>query len=399
MKKKTVRSRLQGFYKLPIAARQGTLARAAGVDPGAFARLAKNGGMTLELADHMVENVVATYGLPMGVALNFTINGEDMLLPMVIEEPSVVAAASNAARLVRGGGGFHAESDPPHMISQVQLLDVPDAGQAVQRIRQAGDDVLRACAEAQPGLVRRGGGPREVEVRVLDRSTLVVHLIVDCVDAMGANAVNTVAEQVAPLLATLSGGRAGLRILSNLADRRCVRVRCRIPADALAIEQQGWSASGEEVRDGIVEASRFAERDPYRAATHNKGIMNGADAVALATGQDWRGIEAGAHAFAAQSGRYAPLAVWRCDEAGGLTGALEMPMAVGTVGGAVAIHPGAGLAMDLLGRPNAERLGQVIAAAGLATNLAAIRALATEGIQRGHMNLHRRRVDFSSGWR
>lgn len=383
-------SRIPGFYRLPIAERQAVVAKLTGISVSELATLAQNGGMDLSLADHMVENVFATFALPMGVALNFQINGEDVLVPMVIEEPSVVAAASNAARLIRDGGGFVAESDPAHMIAQVELKDVKDIPAAIAAIQTERTSILVMCDDAQPGFKRRGGGARDMEVRVLDATNIVVHLIIDTCDAMGANAINTVAEKVSPYLAKLASARVGLRILSNLADRRRVRVRCRVPLTTLA----DGEASGEGIRDLIVEASRFAELDPYRAATHNKGIMNGVDAVALATGQDWRGLEAGAHAFAARHGRYEALSVWRAARDGALEGVIELPMPVGTVGGAVTVHPGARLAMRMLGQPDACRLGQVIAAAGLASNFAAIRALATVGIQRGHMNLHERRVRF-----
>jgi hydroxymethylglutaryl-CoA reductase len=388
------KSRLKGFYKLSIAERRDMLARSAGVDLKVFETLAANGGMTMELADHMVENAIATYALPMGVALNFAVNGEDVLVPMVTEEPSVIAAASNAARLIREGGGFRAESDPPLMIAQVHLLEVQNLDRAMKALNGAREEIMQRMADAAPGLVRRGGGPREIELRLLDDGTIVVHLIIHTCDAMGANAVNTVAEKVAPRLADLAEARSGLRILSNLADRRRVRVRGIIPVEALVIDTPEVKATGEEVRDRIVEASRFAELDPYRAATHNKGIMNGIDAVALATGQDFRGIEAGAHAYAAAKGRYEPIAIWKKNADDDLEGQIELPMAIGTVGGAVTFHPGAKLAMQLLGQPNTERLGQIIAAAGLASNLAAIRALATEGIQRGHMSLHARRIQF-----
>ena len=366
------------------------LAKLTGISVTELNAVAANGGMDLTLADHMVENVFATFSLPMGVALNFQINGEDVLVPMVIEEPSVVAAASNAARLVRDGGGFVAESDPAHMISQVELKDVADVQAAMAAIHAQRPRILEMCDQIQPGFKRRGGGARDLEVRMLDATNIVVHLVIDTCDAMGANAINTIAEKVSPYLGELARARVGLRILSNLADRRRVRVRCRVPVATLASEV----GDGEEIRDLIVEASRFAELDPYRAATHNKGIMNGVDAVALATGQDWRGLEAGAHAFAARHGRYEALAVWRCGKDGALEGEIELPMPVGTVGGAVTVHPAACLAMRVLGQPDARRLGQVIAAAGLASNFAAIRALATVGIQRGHMNLHERRVRF-----
>ncbi|MCC6812372.1 MAG: hydroxymethylglutaryl-CoA reductase, degradative [Deltaproteobacteria bacterium] len=391
-----VKSRLAGFYKLSIDERRETLAKSTGVALEAFEKLSENGGMTMELADHMVENAVATYALPMGIALNFALNGDDVLVPMVTEEPSVIAAASNAARLIREGGGFIAESDPPLMIAQVHLLEVQNVAHAMRDLQAKREDLLLRMAEAAPGLVRRGGGPRDIELRVLDDGSIVVHLIVHTCDAMGANAVNTIAEKLAPRLAEIARARSGLKILSNLADRRLVRVKGKIPVSALTIDTPELKAGGDEVRDRIVEASRFAELDPYRAATHNKGIMNGIDAVAIATGQDFRGIEAGAHAFAAHKGRYEPLAVWTKTAAGDLEGVIELPMAIGTVGGAVTFHPGAKLAMQLLAQPNTERLGQILAAAGLASNLAAIRALATEGIQRGHMSLHARRVQFQA---
>jgi hydroxymethylglutaryl-CoA reductase len=347
----------------------------------------------------MVENVVGTYALPLGLGLNFQVNGRDYLVPMCVEEPSVVAAASNAARMIRAGGGFIAEADPSLMIAQVQLIEVPDTTAACAAILAAKASLIDRCNEVQPGLVRRGGGTRDLEVRVLQESSatargmLVVHLLTDCRDAMGANLVNTVAEAVAEPLATLARGQFGLRILSNLADHRCVRVRCKVPPHMLVTE----GFSGEEVRDGIVLASRFAELDPYRAATHNKGIMNGIDPVVIATGNDWRGIEAGAHAFAAREGTYRPLAIWRVGEDGMLHGFLEVPMAIGTVGGTLRVHPGARLALRILDITHAGELGMVIGAAGLASNLAALRALSAEGIQRGHMSLHARSVALAAG--
>ena len=391
-------SRLPGFYKLNLHARQQELLRRAGLSPGDL-KLLDGGCLAVAQADHIVENVVGTYALPLGLGLNFQVNGRDYLVPMCVEEPSVVAAASNAARMVREGGGFFAEADPPLMIAQVHLVEVPDTTAACAAILAAKASLIARCNEAQPGLVRRGGGTRELEVRVLlasrptERGMLVVHLITDCRDAMGANLVNTVAEAVAEQLATLAGGQFGLRILSNLADRRCVRVRCRVPAALLATE----GFDGNEVRDGIVQASRFAELDPYRAATHNKGIMNGIDPVVIATGNDWRGVEAGAHAFAARDGTYRPLATWRADPDGMLVGSLELPMAIGTVGGTLRVHPGAGLGLRILGITSASELGMVIGAAGLASNLAALRALAAEGIQRGHMSLHARSVAVAAG--
>ena len=394
----SVSSRIPGFYKLGVRERLMALRDLAGLSDGDVGLL-HDGCLSVEQANHMVENVVGTYALPLGLGLNFQINGRDYLVPMCVEEPSVIAAASNAARMVREGGGFVAEADPPLMIAQVQLYDVPDTTAGTQAILAEKAALMCACNEAQPSLVRRGGGTRDIEVRTLEPSTaedagmLVVHLIVDCCDAMGANLVNTVAEAVAPRLAALAGGCFGLRILSNLADRRCVRVRCRVPVDVLRSER----FDGVAVRDGIVLASRFAELDPYRAATHNKGIMNGIDPVVLATGNDWRGVEAGAHAFAARSGVYRPLAIWRAGSDGMLLGQIELPMAIGTVGGTLRVHPGARLGLQILGVKSAQELGMVMASVGLASNLAALRALAAEGIQQGHMSLHARSVAVAAG--
>ena len=336
---------------------------------------------------------MGVYALPLGVALNFRVNGEDVLVPMAVEEPSVIAAASNAAKMVRAGGGFVADADAPIMTAQIEIVGVSDPHDARQRIEAAAEELLGLAHAALPRLSARGGGARELEVRALP-GRVIVHVHIDCRDAMGANMVNTVAETLAERVAGLARGRGGLRILTNLCDRRRVRVRARVPVAALVTP----GMDGAAVRDGVVAASRFAEDDPYRAATHNKGIMNGVDAVVIATGNDWRGVAAGAHAFAAVSGRYRPLATWRVSEtsvegpAGDLLGTLEMPMAVGTVGGTLQAHAGARLAQRLLGVTSATTLGMIIGAAGLASNLAALRALASEGIQRGHMALHRRSV-------
>ena len=311
---------------------------------------------------------------------------------MVVEEPSVVAAASNAARMIREGGGFEAEADAPVMIAQVQLDDVPDGAAAIERVlRHEGE--LCALGDAQvPNLVRRGGGMRGLLPRDLGDGMFVVHLFVDCRDAMGANLVNTVAEGVAPRILELCGGSIGLRILSNLCDQRKVRVRCRVPAATLA----GNGFSGAEVRDGIVRASRFAERDPYRATTHNKGLMNGLDAVVIATGNDWRAVESGAHAYAARNGRYEPLCVWRKDGED-LRGELELPLSLGTVGGPSRVHDGARMGLRIVSVGSATELAMVAASVGMASNLAALRALASEGIQRGHMALHARSVAIAAG--
>jgi len=391
-------SRIPGFYRLTVEARRRELSERAELSIDDLHTL-EHGGLDTRTADQVVENVVGVYTLPLGVGLNFRVNGRDYLVPMAVEEPSVIAAASNAARMVREGGGFQAEADDPIMTAQVEIVGISDPEAAKARIEREAPELLRHAHAALPRLAERGGGPRELEVRTgIDPGRVIVHVHIDCRNAMGANMVNTVAESLADRLASLAGGRSGLRILTNLADRRCVRVTARVPARALATQE----LAGTAVRDGIVAASRFAEDDSYRAATHNKGIMNGVDAVVIATGNDWRGVEAGAHAFAAASGRYRPLAVWSAappvrtdgdadvNRPDDLWGRLEMPMAVGTVGGTLQAHAGARLAQRLLGVTSATTLGMIVGCVGLASNLAALRALASEGIQRGHMALHRR---------
>ena len=390
-------SRLAGFYKLPVAERRQSLLAAGWLTPQAEELLAAHAGFIESVADAMSENVIGIHGLPLALGLNFLINGRDVLAPMTVEEPSVVAAASNAARLAREAGGFFAETDEPLMIAQVQLTHVPHAEPAKQSLLNARVALLRRANEMIPEMVRRGGGAKDLEVRILEETDagamLVVHLIVDTRDAMGANALNTLAEGMAAPIQGLAGGRIGLRILSNLSDRRCVRVRVTIPAAALASE--GYS--GEQVRDGIVSASRFAELDSYRACTHNKGLMNGVDAVVMATGNDWRAVEAGAHAYAARSGRYSPLATWRVNSEGHLEGKLEMPLALGIVGGAVRAHPGVRLSLEIAGISSARELAEIAGAVGLASNLAALKALASTGIQKGHMALHARSVAAEVG--
>ncbi|HEY2366283.1 MAG TPA: hydroxymethylglutaryl-CoA reductase, degradative, partial [Polyangiaceae bacterium] len=347
-------SRLPGFYKVSVDERRALVSEATGADVADIERSLAEGGLDEETADKFVENVIGTYSLPYGVALNVRVNGRDYVVPMVVEEPSVVAAASNAARMVREGGGFVAEADAPLMTAQIQLTHVEHREDAKVKILSRKDELLSSADAAIPGLVERGGGARDLEVRLVSDDMLVVHVLVDCRDAMGANLVNGLAERVAPRLAELAGGRVGLRILSNLCDRRCVRVRCRVPAKALETEE----TNGLEVIEGIENASRFAEADPYRAATHNKGIMNGVDAVVIATGNDWRAVEAGAHAFAARSGRYAPLATWR-GEGDALVGRIELPMALGTVGGTLRVHPAARLSLRLLGVTGAQDLAMI----------------------------------------
>ena len=395
MHRKPQSSRLEGFYKKSLTERGRQLADAIGLTESEQRVLVDS--LSTDVADRMIENVVGVYTLPLGIAANFVVNGRDRLVPMVIEEPSVVAGASFAARLARDGGGFQADTTAPEMIVQMQVLDVENLWYGRQRLLANRERLLRQATTVDPVVVGLGGGPRDLEVRIFETSPagpmLIVHLVYDCRDAMGANTVNTVAEALQPAVEEITGGRVLLRILTNLADRRLARARCRIPAESLAFGEY----AGERVARGIVEAYAMAAVDPYRATTHNKGIMNGVDAVVMATGNDWRAIEAGAHAYAARSGRYLPLSQWELDAQGALVGTLEMPLAVGIVGGATRVHPSAQLALKILGVESAVELAEIIAAVGLAQNLAAIRALATEGIQRGHMELHARQVALSVG--
>lgn len=390
-------ARLSGFYKLSLQERVDLLRQLADLTEEEVAALSGEAGLERAQADHMIENVVGVFGLPLGIATNFTINGRDVLIPMAIEEPSVVAGASLAARLVRDGGGFKTSSDEPLMIGQIQVLDVSDPWSARFELLAAKERILALANQQDPVIVKLGGGARDLEVRVIESSPvgpmLAVHLIYDARDAMGANTVNTALEAVAPLVAEISGGRTLLRILSNLADRRRARAKGMVPTASLARGR----FSGTEVARGIVEAWAFAAADPYRAATHNKGIMNGIDAVVIATGNDWRAIEAGAHAYAARNGHYTALSSWQLDNDGNLVGTLELPMAVGIVGGATRVHPAAKAALKLLGVKTARELAEIIAAVGLAQNLAALRALASEGIQHGHMKLHARQVAIAAG--
>jgi hydroxymethylglutaryl-CoA reductase len=407
------KSRLPGFYKRPLDDRLTVVANLADLDAADVRAFTPEGGLACEIADHMVENAIGVLALPLGVATNFVIDGEGVLVPMAVEEPSVVAACSHIAGLAAKGGGFRLDVDPPIMIGQIQVVDVTDVARATTRIEAASDALMAEADLLCPGLVERGGGCRGIEVRVLppleagphvdlddDQTMLVVHVMLDCRDAMGANAINTVVEGLASRIERLAEGRVCLRILSNLADRRLARATMEIPFLALAGKDAVDDASGERVARAIVDAYRFAARDPYRACTHNKGIMNGIDAVAIATGNDWRAIEAGAHAFAARDGRYTSLTSYRVDtKRRVLVGHIELPMAVGTVGGSTRVHPTVKSARKLLGRfaDRAERLAGVLAAVGLAQNCGALKALATEGIQRGHMSLHARQVALAVG--
>ncbi len=401
-------SRIPGFYKLSLAARRQVVSERAEVDVVELTSALEQGGLDVATADKVVENVLGIYGLPFGIALNVRVNGVDRLVPMVVEEPSVIAAASNAARMARHAGGFRAEVVESLMIGQVQITDVEHPSAAVERLEAAAGRLLELATKSVPNLIARGGGPRAIDVRDLGQKCIVLHVLVDCRDAMGANLVNTICEALGPITAEIADGKLGLRILSNLCDRRRVHATCRVHARDLGRSRaesipesaprsdRAEPLDGLEVIDAIVSASRFAELDPYRAATHNKGIMNGIDAVVLATGNDFRAVEAGAHAYAARSGRYAPLAVWRRDGED-LVGELELPLALGTVGGTLRVHPAARLALKLLKIESADELAMVAASVGLASNLSALRALATEGIQRGHMSLHARSVAIAAG--
>jgi hydroxymethylglutaryl-CoA reductase len=384
-------SRIQGFYKLPLEERLKIVAKFAELTEDEIALLKKVGNLELPIAERMIENVVGTMAYPFAIAVNFLINGKDKLIPMVIEEPSVVAAASNAAKWARAKGGILTSSTGPIMIGQIQLTNVRDPWNVKLKILEHKSELIRIANEQDPTLVSLGGGAKDIEVRVIDTPKgpmVITHIIVDVRDAMGANAVNTMAEAIAPYIEDISGGRVLLRIISNLADRRLVRARTIIDKNEIG---------GEDVVDRIVDAWAFATADPYRAATHNKGIMNGIIAVALATAQDHRAIEAGAHAYASRSGKYSPLTVWEKNSEGDLVGSLEMPMAVGLVGGAVKTHPIARIALKILGVKTADELGEIMGAVGLIQNLAALKALATEGIQRGHMKLHARNIAIMAG--
>jgi len=393
----TNKKQIKKFYNLSLRERLARLQQETGLSNAEAAALRGEPGLTPETAEMMIENVVGTYSLPIGIARHFRVNGRDVPVPMVVEEPSIVAGASFMAKLAQPTGGFFAQASAPEMIGQIQILDVADLAVAQEKLLSEKQALLDEAARVDPVLIQLGGGPKDLVVRLMPESPigpfLVVHLIYDVRDAMGANAVNTAVERLAPMVEEITGGRVLLRILSNLADRRLAKAAVTIQTEDLAFDD----FSGEQVRDGIIEAWAFAAADPYRAATHNKGIMNGVDAVVLATGNDWRAVEAGAHAFAARTGRYTSLSTWGVDNKGYLTGSLEMPLAVGIIGGATRVHPGAQAALKLMGIETASELAEIIVSVGLAQNLAALRALATEGIQRGHMSLHARQVAVAAG--
>jgi hydroxymethylglutaryl-CoA reductase len=393
------RLRIPEFYKLSIEERVRTVHERGLLNASDF-RALSTGRHTLDLsaADKMIENVVGVMGLPLGLGMNLVVNGKQYIAPMVVEEPSVVAALGSACKLVRAAGGFEAEATDPILIGQIQVVNLPDMSKAKAKLRKRAQEVVNLANSFHPNMVARGGGARDIELFVhplpsSGKPMLVVHLLVDTRDAMGANLVNGMCEGVAPLIESITGGQVFLRILSNLTDRALVRASCKIPVDRLA----GRGYSGEEARDGIILAADFAAVDPYRAATHNKGIMNGIDPIAIATGNDWRAIEAGAHAYAARSGRYTSLTEWRADDEGNLCGSIEIPIKVGIVGAPLESNPTVSLNLRLLSVKSATELAEVMAAVGLAQNFAAIRALATEGIQKGHMTLHARSVVTAAG--
>ncbi|HIQ49944.1 MAG TPA: hydroxymethylglutaryl-CoA reductase, degradative [Nanoarchaeota archaeon] len=383
-------SRIKGFYNLSIEERRKILKEFAELSEEEIKLFEKS--LTTELADKMIENVIGVFPLPLGVAVNFLINNKDYLVPFAIEEPSVVAAASYMAKVTRENGGIKAEADEPIMIGQVHLAGVENFEKAKLKILENKQKLLEIANSQDPVLVKFGGGAKDIEIRVTQHEDgekfLVVHLLVNCCDAMGANAVNTMVEAIAPILEELTQGEAILKIISNLAIYRKARASVKINPETIG---------GKEVVRKIVIASKMAEADSFRAATHNKGIMNGIDAVCIATGNDWRAVEAGAHAYACKQGKYKPLAIWRTDEQGNLVGKIELPIAVGIVGGATKVHPLAKLNLRILGVSSAKELACVLAAVGLVQNLAALRAIVTEGIQRGHMELHARNLAIMAG--
>lgn len=385
-------SRISGFHKLAVPERiDQTLAFASKEDSELRSLFLNTGNLPTELVDQLIENAVGTMNIPIGIATNLLIDGQDYLIPMATEESSVVAAVCNAARQCYDSGGFITSMSDTHMIAQVQLLGVSDPGNARLAILEHTEEIRSICDDCDPVLARLGGGFRELEVRIIDAPSgpmVVTHLIIDTRDAMGANAVNSMAEKLAPHIESWTGGQVCLRILSNLADRRLARVRCIWKLDAIG---------GAAVRDGMIKAYEFALMDPYRAATHNKGIMNGVTAVVMATGNDTRAIEAGAHAYAARKGWYSSLTQWEMTHEGDLAGSLEMPMAVGLIGGATKLHPMARACLQIMDIQSADRLSRVIAAVGLAQNFSALKALATEGIQKGHMSLHSQNIALMSG--
>lgn len=392
-------SRIPGFYKMTVAERKQKIAEICQLDNDSKEQLMTKESLPESTADNMIENVIGTFGLPLAVGLNFTINDRDYIIPMAVEEPSIVASASYIAKIVREAGGFKTSATERIMIGQIQVVGCEDFNEAKASIEAEKDMLIRAANEAYPSLVKRGGGAVDLDARILNEGEskfsqmLVVHIYVNTCDAMGANIINTMAESIAPIVEEISNGKVYLRILSNLADRCMAKATCEIPPSLL--DSKGFT--GEEVRDGVVHAYEFAASDPYRAVTHNKGIMNGIDPVIIATGNDWRATEAGAHAYAARSGQYDSMTKWYVNDKGNLVGELELPMSLGIVGGASRVHPMAKVAYDILQVSSAKELAQVIVTVGLAQNLGALKALATDGIQKGHMALHSRSVAVAAG--
>lgn len=385
-------SRIAGLHKMTVAERIEVLKDFTELSEDELSLLGKSSVLDIQTADRMIENVIGTFELPLGLVPNMMVNGRDILVPLAVEESSVVAALANAAKMARSGGGFFTSSTGPLMIAQIQTTGISDPFDTRMKILEHTEEILRLANEVDPVLVKLGGGCREVEVRVIDSAVgpmVITHIIVDTRDAMGANAVNTMAESLAPHIEKWTGGKVFLRILSNLADRRLTRARCLVKPDSIP--------PGPEVIEGIISAWAFADADPYRAATHNKGIMNGISALVVASGNDFRAVEAGAHSFASRTGRYRPLTKWEKDRQGNLAGTIELPMAMGIIGGATAIHPMAKLVVKILGVKTARELAEIAAAVGLAQNLAALRVLAAEGVQRGHMSLHAKNIATMAG--
>lgn len=393
-------SRIPGFYKMSIQERRDILNNMYSFTDEEMDALASDGSLSTDTADKMIENVIGTFPLPLALGLNFLINGKEYAVPMAVEEPSIVASASHIAKIVRDAGGFETEATERIMIGQIQVVGCDDFQKAKKALLDEKETLLEAANAAYPSIVARGGGAEDLEVRILNEEAtstygqmLILHLYINTCDAMGANIINTMLESLAPTVEKLTEGKVYLRILSNYADKCLARAKCVIPPELL----KTGDFTGEEVRDGVIHAFEFAASDPYRAVTHNKGIMNGIDPVVIATGNDWRAVEAGAHAYASRSGQYTSMTTWTVDEAGNLVGELELPMAVGTVGGSIRVHPIAKLAYKILDIKSADDLAQVIVAVGLAQNLGALKALATDGIQKGHMALHSRSVAIAAG--
>ncbi|HLR15954.1 MAG TPA: hydroxymethylglutaryl-CoA reductase, degradative [Bacillota bacterium] len=393
-------SRIPGFYKHSVEERRALIARMHQFSDEEMEQFSSAVSLPVETADKMIENVIGTFGLPLGLGLNFLINDKEYVIPMAVEEASIVASASYIAKIVRDAGGFKTEATERVMIGQIQVVGCEDFHAAKEAIESQKDTLIQKANDAYPSIVKRGGGATDIDVRILnedEKSTynqmLIVHVYIDTRDAMGANIINTMVESLAPTVESITKGKVYLRILSNLADRCLAKATCVIPPALLASD----GFTGEEVRDGVIHAYEFAASDPYRAVTHNKGIMNGIDPVVIATGNDWRAVEAGAHAYAARNGTYGSMTTWSVDEEGNLVGELELPMSIGTVGGASRVHPISKIAHKLLDIQSAKELAQVIVAVGLAQNLGALKALATDGIQKGHMALHSRSVAVAAG--